>query len=98
MKRDTDVAVVAIGHHNGFGLAKRPERIRPLDLLRAVKQALDLYRRPPVVRYHGKALPVVGRIGTQYTLVDASGTDIVPGSVVTADVDLLFPNPHKKYI
>jgi hypothetical protein len=37
-------------------------------------------------------------VGTQYTLVDASGTDIAPGSVVTADVDLLFPNPHKKYI
>jgi alanine racemase len=98
MKRDTDVAVVAIGHHNGFGLAKRPERIRPLDLLRAVKQALDWYRRPPVVRYNGKALPVVGRIGTQYTLVDASGTDIAPGDTVTADVDLLFPNPHKKYV
>ena len=31
MKRDTDAAVVAIGHHNGFGLVKRPDRCRPLD-------------------------------------------------------------------
>ena len=98
MKRDTDVAVVAIGRHNGFGLVKRPDKLRPLDLLRAVKQALDLYRRPPVVRYQGKALPVVGRIGTQYTLVAAAGTDLTPGSVVTAEVDMLFPNPHRVYI
>ena len=98
LKRDTDAAIVAIGRHNGFGLVKRPERLRPLDLLRAVKQALDLYRHPPVVYYGGKALPVVGRIGTQYTLVDAAGTDLRPGSTVTAQVDMLFPNPHRKYI
>ena len=98
MKRDADVAVVAIGHHNGFGLRKLPDRCRPLDLLRAVKGALDSYRRPPVVRWQGKALPVVGRIGTQYTLVDAAGTQIRPGDLVTAEVDMLFPNPHRRYI
>lgn len=98
MKKDTDVAVVAIGRHNGFGLVKRPEHLRPLDLLRAIKQALDLYRTPPVVRYGDKNLPVVGRIGTQYTLVNAAGTDLAPGSVVTAQVDMLFPNPHRYYI
>lgn len=98
LKRDTDAAIVAIGRHNGFGLVKRPERLRPLDLLRAVKQAVELYRRPPVVFYQGKPLPVIGRVGTQYTLVDAGGTDLAPGSVVTAELDLLFPNPHRKYI
>lgn len=98
MKSDTEVAVVAIGRHNGFGLVKRPDRLRPLDLLRAVKQVLDLYRRRPVVRYGDKPLKVIGRIGTQYTLVETGGTDIAPGSVVTAEVDMLFPNPHRKYI
>ncbi len=98
MKRDTDVAVVAIGRHNGYGLVKRPERVRPLDLARAVKQALELCRRPPCVHYQGKALPLVGRIGTQYTLFDAAGTDLKPGSVVTAEVDMLFPNPHRRYV
>ena len=92
------MAVVAIGRHNGFGLEKRPEHLRFLDPLRAFKQAFDLYRRPPVVRYGDKALPVVGRIGTQYTLVNAAGTDLAPGSTVTAQVDMLFPNPHRHYI
>lgn len=98
MKRDTDVAIIAIGRHNGFGLVKRPERLRALDLLRAVKQALELYRRPPCVRFGDKLLPVVGRIGTQYTLFDAAGTGIRPGDMVTAEVDMLFPSPHRKYV
>ena len=51
-----------------------------------------------MVRYGDKLLPVVGRIGTQYTLVNAAGTDLSPGSVVTAEVDMLFPNPHRYYI
>lgn len=98
LKRDTDAAIIAIGRHYGFGLVKRPERLRPLDLLRAVKQALDWYRHPPCVRWQGRTLPVVGRVGTQYTLFDAAGTEVKPGDVVTAEVDMLFPAPFKKYI
>lgn len=98
MKRDTEVAVVAVGRCNGFGLVRRPERLRGLDLLRAIKQALTLYFQPSVVYYQDKPLKVVGRIGTQYTLVDASGTDISVGSVVTAHVDMLFPNSNRRYV
>lgn len=98
MKADTEVAVLALGRHNGFGLVKRPENLRALDLLRALKQAFDLYRRPSVVRYEGKSLKVIGRIGTQYTLVNAGGTSIAPGDIVTAEVDMLFPHAHRKFV
>lgn len=98
MKKDTEVAVVAIGRYNGFGLVKWPERLRALDALRAIKQIYSLYRHPPVVHYQGRALRVVGRVGTQYTLVETGGTDIAPGSVVTTDADVFFPNAHHRYI
>ena len=98
VKADTRAAIVAVGKNNGFGLMKRPEFFRRFDLLRAVRQMLALSRRPAAVYYKGKALPVIGRIGTQYTLVDAAGTDIVPGATVTAEVDPLFPHPNRKFI
>jgi len=98
MKQDTEVAVLALGRHNGFGLIKRPEHIRALDLLRALKQAFDLCRRPAVVRFEGKPLKVIGRIGTQYTLVSVAGTGIAPGDIVTAEVDMLFPHTHRKFV
>lgn len=98
MKADTEVAVVAIGRYNGFGLVKWPERLRSLDWLRALKQAWSLYRNPPSVHYQGKTLRVIGRVGTQYTLVETGGTDIAPGDVVTTDADVFFPNSHHRYI
>lgn len=98
MKRDTEVAVVAIGRYNGFGLVKWPERLRPLDWLRALKQAWSQYRNPPVVYYQDKALRVIGRVGTQYTLVETGGAAIAPGDVVTTDADVFFPNVHHRYI
>ena len=98
MTGDPEGGVCASAPHTVCGRRTQPDHCRALDLLRAVKQALDHCRRPPVVRWQGKALPVVGRIGTQYTLVDASGTELKPGDMVTAEVDMLFPNPHRNYI
>lgn len=98
MRKDTEVAVAAIGRYNGFGLVKRPERLRPLDWLRTIQQAYSQYRNPPVVYYRGKALRVIGRVGTQYTLVETGGTGIAPGDVVTTDADVFFPNAHHRYI
>lgn len=98
MREDTEVAVVAIGRYNGFGLVKRPEHLRSLDWLRAIKQAYSQYRSLPAVYYRGKALRVIGRVGTQYTLVETGGTGIAPGDVVTTDADVFFPNAHHRYI
>lgn len=98
MREDTEAAVVAIGRYSGFGLVKWPERLRALDWLRALKQAYTQYRTPPVVHYQGRALRVIGRVGTQYTLVETGGTGIAPGDVVTTDADVFFPNAHHRYV
>lgn len=98
MKKDTEVAVAAIGHYHGFGLVHQPERARPFDFLRAVKHALDHYRHPPALRWQGKSLRVLGRVGTQYTLVDAEGTDLAPGSMVEAEVNLLTLHARRTFI
>lgn len=98
MKRDTEVAVVAIGHHYSFGVISRPEGLRFLDLLRSIKQAFTLARRPATVSYKGKALPVVGRIGSQYTLVAVGESDIQIGDTVTAEVGMMYPQLHHKFV
>ena len=72
--------------------------VQDLGVLRAVKQAMVLWRNPPVVHYQGRALRVVGRVGTQYTLVETGGTGIAPGDVVTTDADVFFPNAHHRYV
>ncbi|MCC8182153.1 MAG: alanine racemase [Clostridiales bacterium] len=98
VRRDTRVAVVALGHQQGFGLVHRPECFRARDVLRHIHGLLRTRHTPQTVLYQGQALPVVGRVGTQFTLVDASGTDLAPGQYVSANVDMLLPPPRRRYV
>ena len=96
---DTAAAVVAIGRENGFGLADVPEA---LPLRFRLRQWLKLlWQQPPCVcspRHPNHPLPLIGRIGTQYTLFDATGLSLRPGDYVTAQVPLLFSGHRKRLI
>lgn len=96
--RDTTVAIVSLGHQSGFGLEKQPQSFRVRDLLRNLWHLVRTFRRQPVVWYQGQALPVVGRIGTQFTLVATGNSGLRPGEYVSATVDMMLPPPHRKYI
>lgn len=98
LRRDTSVAIIALGHQSGFGLTKIPQTFRLRDLVRHTVHLLRTFRKAPMVYYQGRALPVVGRIGTQFTLIDAGGTDLAPGSYVSANVDIMLPPPHRRYV
>ena len=88
-------AVVAIGSQCGLGMTPYPDTCRFRDLLSEMKLLLQRYFHPPVVEYQGKQLKLIGRIGTQYTLFDATGTQLQGGEEVTAKVSLLFPTQRR---
>lgn len=90
-KKPTKAAVVAIGSQCGLGMNPYPDTCRFRDLLSAIKLTVHQYFHPPVVEYQGKQLKLIGRIGSQYTLFDATGTQLQAGEQVTAKVSLLFP-------
>lgn len=94
IKRYTRAAVIAIGSNDGFGYIKRPDAFGFRDMLSYFYRFLCQCRHRPYVTYLGKRLPLIGRIGNQYTLFDAANTDIAPGDYVTAEVPLLFPHSN----
>lgn len=95
IKKDTTAIIVAIGRENGFGVMDVPD---PLPLrFRLIHWFRLLKKSRPCVNYRGQSLPLIGRIGTQYTLFDAAGLQLQPGSYVTAKVPLLFPG-HRKHL
>lgn len=91
MKRDTRVAVVAVGREDGFGWMKAPDALGWLQkaawLLRTAKQSL----KPLTVQWQGRDLPLVGRVGTQYTLFAVGEAAVTPGDWVSVPAPLLFP-------
>ena len=97
-KKDMTAAVVAIGQSHGFCMTGRPDPYPLLDLLVYLYHLLQGYKNQPCAIYNGKKLPLVGRVGSQYTLFDATGADVKPGDYVTVPVPLLQYNGKREFL
>lgn len=98
VKRPVRAAVVALGREDGFGLTPMPDRLRPRDLAACLRQTLQSRLHPPCVLWGDKVLPLLGRIGNQYTLFDASDADVRPGDLVRWDGSLLLSSCPRRFV
>lgn len=97
-KKDMTAAVVAIGQSHGFRLTGRPDPYPLLDLLVHLYHLLQGYKNQPRAVYQNKRLPLIGRVGSQYTLFDATGADVKPGDYVTVPVSLLQYSGKREFL
>ena len=96
-KRDLTAIVVAVGQDHGFGMTGAPDPFPLLDLGVHIYHLLQRYLHPPCAAAEGKKLPLIGRVGSQYTLFDATGTDVKPGDYVTVKVPLLHCGSRREF-
>ncbi len=95
---DTTAAVIQLGYHHGFGICHRDDNFYIKDILRNWLSAVRNYKKQPVVDFNGQKLPVLGRIGNQYTLIDVKNSGIKPGDFVMVDMPLLSVSPTMERI
>lgn len=88
-KKDMTAVVVAVGFSMGFGMTGAPDPYPLLDFAVYLYHLLQRYLRPPAARFGERVLPMVGRVGSMYTLFDATGVEIEPGDYVRVPVSLL---------
>lgn len=98
VKRDTTAAVVAIGQSHGFRLLGRPDPYPLLDLAVYLYHLLQGYKNQPRASHKNQKLKLIGRVGSQYTLFDATGVDVQVGDFVTVPMNLLQYNGRRKYV
>lgn len=91
-KRETKIAIVPIGHYDGFGLGKEKELIDFRYVLRIFKKFLK--KQQMYVRINGRMYHVIGGIGLSHTAVDITGSDVKPGDLATVDISPLMVNPR----
>lgn len=96
VKKDTRAMVVGIGTDYGFGMTGAPDPYPVRDLLSYLYHLYLRWKNPPYAVFEGKRLPLIGRIGSQYTTFDATGSDVKPGDWVEVPMSLL--NYHGKRI
>ena len=98
LKHSAKAVVVALGREDGFGLTVLPDRLRFRDLVAYLRRVLREWRNPPCVVFQGHRLPVLGRIGNQYTLFDATGVSIKPGDWVTWEGNLMIASCERRFV
>ena len=96
-KKDTRAIVVAVGFEHGYAMTGAPDPYPLKDFLSYIYHLWQRWRNPPAVTFAGKTMPMVGRVGSQYTLFDAGNAQIRPGDYVTARMNLLQCTAGRKY-
>lgn len=88
-KKDMIAIVVAVGFNMGFGMTGAPDPYPLRDFASYMYHLLQRYLHPPKAKFGDKRLSMVGRVGSMYTLFDATGVDIKPGDSVEVYTPLL---------
>ncbi len=91
-KRETKIAIVPIGHYDGFGLAKEKEIYDFRSVLSVFKRFLK--KQQMYVKINGRMYHVIGEIGLSHTAVDITGSDVKTGDIATVDISPLMVNPR----
>ena len=95
-KRETKIAIVPIGHYDGFGLTKEKEIADLHSVLSQLKKYLK--KQQMYVRINGKMYSVIGEIGLSHTAVDITDSDVKIGDTASVDISPLMVNPRIKRI
>ncbi len=91
-KRETKIAIIPIGHYDGFGLEKEKELYDLRYSLSVFKQVLK--KKQMYVRINGRMYHVIGGIGLSHTAVDITGSDVKCSDIASVDISPLLVNPR----
>lgn len=95
-KRETKIAIVPIGHYDGFGLAKEKEIADLRSVLSQFKKYLN--KKQMYVKINDRMYSVIGEIGLSHTAVDVTGSDVEIGDIASVDISPLIVNPRIKRV
>lgn len=91
-KRETKIAIVPIGHYDGFGITKEKEIADLRSVLSQFKKYLN--KKQMYVKIDDRMYSVIGEIGLSHTAVDVTGSDVKIGDTATVDISPLMVNPR----
>lgn len=94
-KRDTTLAMIPVGHTDGFGIEKAQDVNTFSTMLHTILSAGKRFitREKLTVTINKKRYPVAGAIGLSHTAVDITGSDVKAGDDAFLDFSPLLVNP-----
>ncbi len=90
IKEKTNAAVVTAGYTDGWGVERHIPALCKTDVLRNMYHALREGVTRRTVTWQGRKLKVLGRIGTQYTVIDRGNSELKPGDWVEIEINMML--------
>lgn len=99
-KRNTTLAVIPVGHFDGFGLEREQEITGFVSLLRRMLSPLKKVIKKDclTVKINGKTAKVVGAVGLTNCMADITDLDVSYGDTVEIDISPLMVSPSVKRV
>ena len=91
-KKETKIAIVPVGHKDGYSITIKEDRLRTVDKLRNLKHQLTslLKKQTLKITINDKKYDIIGKVGMYHVTVDITGSNIKCGDVAKFDISPLY--------
>ena len=91
-KNETKVAIVPVGHKDGYNITIKEDMLRTVDKLRNLKHQLValLKKQTLKITIKDNKYDIIGKVGMYHVTVNITGSDINCGDKVKIDVNPLY--------
>lgn len=88
-KKETKVAIVPVGHKDGYNITIREDMLRIIDKLRNLKHNLtDLLKKQTLkITINDKEYDIIGKVGMYHVTVDITGSDVKIGDIAKVNIN-----------
>lgn len=97
-KKEAEIAILPIGHMDGFNVAQDTDMFRVIDkirrIIRAAKSLLKKQRLTALIK--GKRYDIIGTVGMYHTVVKATGGEVKFGDIAHLEINPLYINKDIK--
>lgn len=91
-KKQTRIAIVPVGHKDGYNITIKEDMLRLVDKLRNLKHQLtDLLKKQTLkITINNKEYDIIGKVGMYHVTVDITGSDVKIGDIAKVNINPIY--------
>lgn len=91
-KKQTRIAIVPVGHKDGYNITIKEDMLRLVDKLRNLKHQLtDLLKKQTLkITINDKEYDIIGKVGMYHVTVDITGSDVKIGDIAKVNINPIY--------
>lgn len=88
-KKETNIAIIPIGHKDGYNITIKDDMLRTIDKIRTLKHNLTnlLKKQNLKITINDKEYDIIGKVGMYHVTVDITSSDIKIGDIAKAKIN-----------